>query len=886
MAAALAATLHALGDVTLTDLEAVRLGPEAFARQLRAAAPYLGLGQDAELFYGGLLELTCLHMLNFFTQRSTFIPATLVEQSRLHAETIAKIDALLTRIPRQDGRDAAFERTYLDYIAQRHSTLTIFGLDLAPGSARWPLDVAYISLEAASLRHGFTAGPADEVLTRNERALLRGEAGSGKTTLIQWLAVSAARGEQGGRIPYVLPLRTLTRHGERLPAPRDFLAAVGSPLAGEQPEGWEGRVLREGRALMLVDGLDEIPKAERSLARAWLTDLLAAYPGNRWLVTSRPSAVRQNWLTGEDFEELTLSPMNRAEVAGFIERWHAAAGGDDGARDELLASVRTKPDLGRLATNPLLCGMICALHRERRGFLPSGRKELYTAALSMLLYRRDKERDMRLPELAEEPQLQLLQRLAYWLIRNARTELEQAQAEALVAKALPSVPTAQVLGEAPAVLRHFLERTGLLRAPTEDTLEFVHRTFQDFLGARAALDEGSFGELAGNAEDDQWEDVIRMAVAQGRPREREELIRDLLARGSNRGVLLALASLEYAAELDPGLRDAVETAAGRLIPPTSADAASELARVGPLVLELLPGPGELGSDTDPMYVLTTAAQVNSDRAIPFLARYCRHPSPAVRSLLGSLWVLFDPRQYAEEVIAHIDPPPEPLAVSSDARLEALGDFAPQRLVHATGGLSYEALAGYLRQVQVEELSLNELATLADVGLLRGQNALRTLFISQCTELQDLRGLTGLPVERAGLTLARRLPVGAVTRSWRHLRALTLRGHYDWSLDDLDPGVSLHELRLGQAPPSLDGLSSHRELRELSLGHAPSLADWEAIGHLKRLELLTLPASALDVIPRSLYMPSVLSLDLTAPDGSAVRAHPWRLANHFPNANQL
>ncbi|MFD5575343.1 NACHT N-terminal Helical domain 1-containing protein, partial [Streptomyces cadmiisoli] len=114
--------------------EAGRLGPRAFARQLRAAAPHPGLSRDAELFHSRLVDLACLHILNFFTQRSTFVASTLVEQSRLHAETIAKVDELLTRVPRQDGRDSAFEARYLHYLARRHGSLTIFGLDLAPES--------------------------------------------------------------------------------------------------------------------------------------------------------------------------------------------------------------------------------------------------------------------------------------------------------------------------------------------------------------------------------------------------------------------------------------------------------------------------------------------------------------------------------------------------------------------------------------------------------------------------------------------------------------------------------------------------------------------------------------------------------------------------------
>lgn len=38
------------------------------------------------------------------------------------------------------------------------------------------------------------------------------------------------------RVPYVLPLRALTRHGERLPAPAEFLSAVGSPSPVRSPQ--------------------------------------------------------------------------------------------------------------------------------------------------------------------------------------------------------------------------------------------------------------------------------------------------------------------------------------------------------------------------------------------------------------------------------------------------------------------------------------------------------------------------------------------------------------------------------------------------------------------------------------------------------------------------
>ncbi|MEK8172005.1 hypothetical protein NKH77_29760 [Streptomyces sp. M19] len=279
-----------------------------------------------------------------------------------------------------------------------------------------------------------------------------------------------------------------------------------------------------------------------------------------------PSAVADDWLADQDFTEFTLSPMSRADTAAFIGRWHAAArAGCDGAEERaaldryeaaLHTAVRTKQDLTRLATNPLMCGLMCALHRSRRGYLPPGRKGLYDAALAMLLSRRDTERRVHAPggpRLDEETQVQLLQRLAYYLIRNGQAELDRAQAERIIAAALPSVPAAQALGDAPRVLRHLVLRSGLLREPSVGTVDFVHRTFQDYLGAKAAVEDGDFGLLVGQADDAQWEDVVRLAVAHARPRERADLLGRLLDRSAHaesaqraRLRLLAAACLEHA----------------------------------------------------------------------------------------------------------------------------------------------------------------------------------------------------------------------------------------------------------------------------------------------------------------------------------------------------
>ncbi|KUN17674.1 ATP-binding protein [Streptomyces corchorusii] len=871
---ALARRLLALGDLDMDDVQAVRLGHRELARRLRSQSPAPdGLSTDAQLFLDSATEWASLQVLEFFTRRSTFVARTLVEQARAQADLVAKVDELLTRTPRPDTRDTTFERGYLDYVVRKHGKLTIYGIDLSNSPDRWPLDAAYLSLNV--IGHGEetdfepastspVSAPADQVLSDHDRVLLRGAAGSGKTTLIQWLAVSAAASSTEGmayligRIPFVLPLRTLTRHGERLPSPTRFLASVGCPLADSQPEGWEHRVLASGRGLVLVDGLDEVPEHERERTRAWLRDLVDAYPGNRWLVTSRPSAVREDWLASDGFTELSLSAMSPSDVAAFIKRWHRAAATGVPDEDALLASyeaqlrdaVRTKTDLGRLATNPLMCGLICALHRDRRGYLPYGRKELYDSALSMLLVRRDRERDMTVPELSEEPQLQLLQRLAHWLIRNGRTEMDWSRAESIISEVLPAVPAAHILGDAGDVLRHFLIRTGLLLSPAPGTIHFVHRTFQDYLGARAAVEAGDFGLLAEHADDDQWSDVIRMAVAQARPRERAELLDLLTAYPDKRAHLLAMACLEHATELDPTVRRRVEEMTAMLLPPRTETEVRELAEAGPLVLGLLPGPQGL-SDEEAEAVTATAALIGTDAAVPVLARYRKHSAWRVRVNLTRAWDLFDADVYADEVLAQADTHDIFLFATSPAQVRALS-----RLGHrARIGLKGDHVPTDIFRVipeGVESLGLYENSLLSDLGPLSSLPSVRHLNLVGCPEIEDLA-----PLADMGLNSLSLRDIGGVAGLSRlhTLNGLTVATHLPCGLAALPQDAPLTWLSLdGEAVVEygLRGLSTWRELASLNIqGDMGVLSpeDWAEVARLPRLTSATF---------RGDYLPGLLS----------------------------
>jgi len=142
---------------------------------------------------------------------------------------------VLERLPASGGDGAhldQFETAYLQFIARRFDRLELFGLDFA---TQWyPLSVAYVDLNV-SIKRRPRDEPGDQGTETIEhsldvcpRLLIDGGAGSGKTTILQWIAVHAALREfpgpaaaLNGYVPFLFPLRGYA--GQALPGPEEFL---------------------------------------------------------------------------------------------------------------------------------------------------------------------------------------------------------------------------------------------------------------------------------------------------------------------------------------------------------------------------------------------------------------------------------------------------------------------------------------------------------------------------------------------------------------------------------------------------------------------------------------------------------------------------------------
>ncbi|MEU1895909.1 NACHT domain-containing protein [Streptomyces pristinaespiralis] len=864
-------TVQTAGTVTPDRLFALDLDPERLFRTLRD--PAAGLAERGVELYDELLRLCCAHMVEKLTADQSFMARAAVEQTRRAGRTEALVEDVRDRLgPRPEALALSFEERYADYVAETHGRLELFGLTLGRSGSEWPLDTAYISLAVSGdgphqegfglPRTGQVAVKAEQILSSADRLVLRGPAGSGKSTLVQWLALNAARRSFGKDledwnrcVPFLLRLRAFTS-SDTLPMPDAFLRAAGVPLHGEAPAGWTEKLLTDGRALILVDGVDEIPSRQRLRTENWLKSLIAAYPDARYVVTTRPSAVPEDWLSRQGFVGHSLLPMERDDIRSFIGHWHEAARQEclapaeraqlDTYETSLRKAVSTRRDLGRLATNPLMCALLCALNRDRRMQLPRARKELYDAALDMLLVRRDTEREIVGVEgvdLTREEQTALLQRLAYWLIRNGQVEAERAEAVEMVAEWLAAMP--QVQGSPEQVFSHLLIRSGLLREPRPGAVDFVHRTFQDYLGAKAAVEARDFGVLVQNAHDDQWDDVVQMAVGHARVEERARLLRQLLRRADraqrhrHRLVLLAAACLEHAPELDPEIRATVQSRTQELLPPRTQEDAAQLAKVGELVLELLPGPEDLEEYTAAA-VVRTAALIKGDAAFEVAARFREDARLSVAFQVSTAWGSFDTESYARDVLAAGAWDTSYLHVQTPEQLHALRHIPKARRLHVAG--DHHDLTPLLAVEDPEWLFLYENGVVDDLTPLASFRRLTEVGLSRCPELRDLR-----PLARPGL---------------EHLALWEV--HPEVSIEPLRDMPDLRSVMLSQ-PLLIENLAElpvGPRLVHLGLHHQTRYVSLEGIERWPLLETLSIAGqSQLRQLSRLPLPPTLTSLSL-------------------------
>lgn len=457
---------------------------------------------------------------------------------------------------------------------------------------------------------------------RDQRAfVILGDPGSGKSTLLHFLALVHAQGSEtaanrleidaveADRLPIFVPLAAFDDMLRETPGltlleflPRYYDRRRGLPGLGPLFL----HALETGRALLLLDGLDEVlDSGTRGYVAQQAGALIGEWSlrGVRFAVSSRFVGYREAPMPGS-LPTLSVLDFGEKEIEVFVHRWSHAyeawAAGDATpealrkARDlerDLLDDVRSNDSVRRLAANPLMLTLL-ALLRRQVGKLPHRRVQLYEAYVSTMLdnwlaARSQGAREKAVVALDRHQAENILIPMALWLQREkpsgtaGRAELESMLTEICLKEKGHVRETATVpqLREAEEHARRFLremrEMTGLLVARGYDAFGFLHLTFQEYFAGRALALLGAderWEILHSHLHDPRWREPIllcagRLGVAENRRKEVTIFVRRILSTPDptesdlHRNLLLALAVACDDVNLDPAaLEELIEVA--------------------------------------------------------------------------------------------------------------------------------------------------------------------------------------------------------------------------------------------------------------------------------------------------------------------------------------
>jgi hypothetical protein len=561
---------------------------------------------------------------------------------------------------------------------------------------------------------------------------------------MQWIAVRAATRTFDGAlhnwqnmVPFYIRLRQCMR--SELPKPEEFPALVTPMIADTMPNGWVHRKLKGGQAIVLVDGVDEVPETRREEVHSWLHDLIDTFPHALFFVTSRPHGIPDGWMNHTPFSRTNLQDMTLSDIFAFIDHWHTAVQAEMSTEEEkrelkplaeqLKSEITVQRPLQKLAQNPLLCAMLCALHRERRSHLPVNRLELYNACCTLLLDRRERESHV---DLSEYPTLhlgqkeRLLQDLAYWMMQEGLTEAATDQVALRFAHKLAHMPgvSEEISGE--KVLQLLVERTGILREIVDGQIDFTHRTFEEFYTAREILSLGEIEPLLDKAHEQQWREVIILTAGIAPKQICESMIVRLIQRGDAEPAyrhtlyLLAVACLETIIELDNTVKREVEQRLSRIMPPKNMTEAKAIAASGELAVKYL-NFQEKRSATISAACVRALTLIGGETALTLLEAYTKDKRATVTDELIKSWNFFEREIYARRIVAKL--------VEEQAYRVAFSKIV--------------SLAGFQHLHHLLSLHLSACSQIVDLAPLASLSALSSLHLSYCSQIVDLTPLASL-----------------------------------------------------------------------------------------------------------------------------------------------
>ena len=240
--------------------------------------------------------------------------------------------------------------------------------------------------------------PGLEAVQQHRKLMVLGKPGAGKTTFLKYLAVQCIGGnfQSDATGKPLLPLRfpifiTLKDFAEAAEKP-DILQYITQRLSDcdlIDADVLVKQLLKRGKVLVLLDGLDEVQEEDTSRVLKQVQEFSYQFSANQLVITCRIAAKEY---TFQGFTEVEVADFNSLQIATFAQNWFQFKK-DTVKGKRFIEKLNDNKQIQELATNPLLLTLLCLVFGEVGNF-PANRSELYKEGVDVLLKKWDAKRNI------------------------------------------------------------------------------------------------------------------------------------------------------------------------------------------------------------------------------------------------------------------------------------------------------------------------------------------------------------------------------------------------------------------------------------------------------------------------------------------------------------
>lgn len=417
-------------------------------------------------------------------------------------------------------REDAFVSSYLRQVAAFTSWL---GLPEPTAHRRVAFDELYVLQRVVP----FTAEDDAEVQDlwtlddQLHRAVLLGDPGIGKSTACRALMHRHAV-EWERPVPFLITVRDFSATIPPMRSVVGYLEHTAETFFQVRPsEGVVTRLLAEGRALVIFDGLDELTGAAARATASIIELFCVEFPRARVLVTARLVGYAQAQLDPGLFSAYRLLGFSQPQIADYVHRWFAVATDlPDPERQRFAESfLAARTQIADIESNPLLLAFTSQLYAIE-GRVPRNLTTLYSSLARLLLNQWDGIRGIAMaPPISDTLEL-ALSHVAFRMLDDGVAQIAEHDLFTMLAEFLASMFSRP--GEAASAARMILDYartrawmiTEIGRTEYGDSLyQFSHLSFMEYFAAKHLVSiPDTARELARRLPHPQWHQVAEFVL--------------------------------------------------------------------------------------------------------------------------------------------------------------------------------------------------------------------------------------------------------------------------------------------------------------------------------------------------------------------------------------